>query len=208
MLRIGLGYGIIGAHDPGGGDIVTKPQTRDAYIVFDVEAAGPSPGRYALLSIGACTLGEPRQTFYVELQPDREAFTAEAMTVSGLSLEKLTAQGTPPAEAMQRLADWLAQVVPAGARPVFVAWNAPFDWMFVSEYFHRYLGRNPLGHAALDLKTYYMGLHGVSWQGTSYGEASRRYLDHRDLEHHALADALNAAEILEAMLAEQKEEKR
>ncbi|MGD9147299.1 MAG: 3'-5' exonuclease [Anaerolineae bacterium] len=184
---------------------MTQPQVTEAYIVVDVEASGPSPGQHALLSIGACTLGEPRQTFYVELQPDREAWTAEAMAVSGLSLERLRAEGTPPAEAMQWFADWLAQVVPAGARPVFAAWNAPFDWMFVSEYFYRYLGRNPLGHAALDLKVYYMGLHGVSWEGTSYGQASRRYLDQRELEHHALADALNAAEILEAMFAEQKE---
>lgn len=186
---------------------MTQSRNKDAYIVVDIEASGPSPEQYALLSIGACTLEEPRRTFYVELQPDREAFTLEALTVSGLSMDKLRAEGVPPGEAMQRFANWVARVVPAGARPVFTALNAPFDWMFVSEYFYRYLGHNPLGHSALDIKAYYMGMHGVSWGETSYYRASRRYLGRRELEHHALADAINAAEILESMFAEQKEGK-
>ncbi len=29
----------------------------------------------------------------------------------------------------------------------FVAFNASFDWMFVKDYFHRFLGRNTFGHA-------------------------------------------------------------
>jgi DNA polymerase III epsilon subunit-like protein len=186
---------------------LTRPK-KDAYIVIDIETSGPTPEQYALLSIGACTLEEPRQTFYIELQPDREAFTEEALAVSGLSLEKLRHEGVPPAEAMQGFANWMAQVVPAGSRPVFTALNAPFDWMFVNVYFYRYLGHNPLGHSALDIKAYYMGLHGVSWGETSYGRASRRYLGYRELEHHALADAINTAEILESMFAEQKEGKR
>ena len=27
--------------------------------------------------------------------------------------------------------------------------------MFVNDYFHRFLGRNPFGHAALDLKAFF-----------------------------------------------------
>ena len=37
------------------------------------ETAGPNPADYALLSIGACTLLEPRATFYAELQPVNKA---------------------------------------------------------------------------------------------------------------------------------------
>jgi ribonuclease T len=90
---------------------------RVRYIAVDVEAAGPSPSHYALLSIGACTVGEPRQTFYVELQPDREAATDQAAAVHGLSMERLARQGTLPAEAMCRFAAWVAEVTPDGARP-------------------------------------------------------------------------------------------
>jgi DNA polymerase III epsilon subunit-like protein len=83
---------------------LAQPQTREAYIVVDGKASGSSPGQYALLSIGACTLGESRQTFYVELQPDREVCRPEAMAVSGLSLEKLRTEGTPPVEASRAAA--------------------------------------------------------------------------------------------------------
>lgn len=174
-------------------------QQQECYIVVDVEASGPSPSEYALLSIGACTLEEAGQTFYAELQPDRRAFISEAMVVSGLSLDRLTAEGLPPAEAMQAFADWVAQVVPPDARPVFVAFNAPFDWMFVNDYFHRYLGHNPFGHSALDIKAYYMGMHGVTWSETSHAQVGKRYAAKEELTHHALGDAVDEAEILRAM---------
>lgn len=173
---------------------------QEVYIVVDVEASGPSPSRYALLSIGACTIDEPGQAFYIELQPDREAFTTEAMAVNGLSLDRLAVEGLPPAEAMQAFAEWVAKVVPPDARPVFTAFNAAFDWMFVNDYFHRYLGHNPFGHAALDIKAYYMGLHGVTWAETSHAQVGKRYSSKDELTHHALDDAIDEAEILQAML--------
>ena len=174
------------------------------YVVIDVEAAGPSPSRYALLSIGACTVGDPRQTFYVELQPDRMDSTPEAMAIHGLSLEQLTIHGEPPVDAMRQFADWLDEIAPGERRPVFVAFNAPFDWMYVNDYFHRYLGRNPFGHAALDIKAYYMGLHGASWAETSYRFVGERYGSPHALNHHALDDAIHEAQLFQSMLAAQR----
>lgn len=175
------------------------------YIVVDVEAAGPTPSEYALLSIGACTLGEPRETFYVELQPDRSAAHPAAMAVHGLSMERLAKEGTPPAEALARLAAWVAAITPPGARPIFVGFNAPFDWMFVNDYFHRYAGRNPFGHAALDIKALYMGMAGVPWEETSMHYLASRYLGGAGLTHNALQDAIDQAKILEGILAEMDE---
>lgn len=177
---------------------------KEAFIVVDVETSGPNPSRYALLSIGACTVDDPRNTFYAELQPDTHAFTPEAMAVNGLSIEKLAADGLPPTEAVQRFADWVDQVVPADAQPVLAAFNAPFDWMFINDYFHRYLGHNPFGHSALDIKAYFMGLHGVTWQETSHERISHRYDGKTELTHHALYDAIDDAGILQAMLAEHR----
>jgi DNA polymerase III epsilon subunit-like protein len=172
------------------------------YISIDVETAGPHPDRYALLSIGACAVTKPASTFYVELQPDREAGQHEALRISGLQLEALKGNGLPPKDAMGKFADWVAENTPPEYQPVFVAFNAPFDWMFVHEYFHRYLGHNPFGHAALDMKAFYMGLRGVAWSETSMDAVSENLSRKHPLSHHALQDALDQAELFRIMLAE------
>ena len=62
------------------------PTPIEVFVSVDVETAGPHPGGHALLSIGACLVYDPGQTFYVELQPDRQAAVPEALAVSKLSL--------------------------------------------------------------------------------------------------------------------------
>ncbi|HCM97296.1 MAG TPA: DNA polymerase III subunit epsilon [Anaerolineae bacterium] len=179
----------------------SDPELIDTYISIDIETAGPNPSQYAMLSIGACALTEPRHTFYIELKPDKDSSLPEALDISKLSMEKLAAGGVEPKIAMQHFADWLLEVVPAGQRPLFVAFNAPFDWMFVNDYFQRYLGYNPFGHAALDIKSYFMGLDGVLWSQTSMRNIGPRYRSIDHLSHNALQDAIDQANIFEKMLA-------
>lgn len=172
------------------------------YISVDVETAGPNPGRYALLSIGACPVLDPDRGFYVEFKPTSMDATPEALSVSGFSLRNLMETGLEPAEAMARFASWLEEVVPPGVQPVFVAFNAPFDWMFVNDYFHRYLGRNPFGHTALDMKAFYMGLSGSRWTKTAMRHVNKHYALKRTLTHHALRDAQDQATLFQEMLRE------
>jgi len=168
----------------------------------DVETAGPNPSQYSLLSIGACLVADPQCTFYVELEPVNDNASPEALAVAGLSLEELSERGLPPAEALARFEGWLKAEIPSGQRPILVAFNAPFDWMFVNDYFYRFLGRNPFGHTALDLKAFYMGLTGVVWRETTMRYVAARYLGGRRLTHHALRDAQDQAELFQKMLAE------
>jgi ribonuclease T len=97
---------------------------------------------------------------------------------------------------------WLKCVTPEGATPIFVAFNAPFDWMFISDYFYRYLGRNPFGHSAVDIKAYYMGMSHVPWDETTMKQLAPRYLGSREATHHALRDAIDQAEMFRKMLAD------
>ena len=177
---------------------------KELYISVDVETAGPNPSQYALLSIGACTVDERRRTFYVELKPGDLRSTSEAQGTHNLDMQALQASGLPPEEAMARFEEWVQEVTPPGVTPVFVGFNAPFDWMFVADYFQRTLGRNPFGHAALDIKALFMGMSGTSWGETTKSTLSPRYLDGRHLSHNALSDALDQAEIFEKILAEIK----
>lgn len=180
------------------------------YISVDIEAAGPTPSGFALLSIGACLVDEPEgglpggieQSFYVELQPDREGVIDSAMSIGGFTLDGLRASGTAPKAAMQAFADWVEAVTPVGHRPVLVGFNAVFDWMFVADYFHRYLGRNPFGHSALDIKAFYLGVTGSSWAGTSMNFVAERYGLSIMLTHNALDDARDQAALFRVVRAE------
>ena len=139
----------------------------ECFISVDVETAGPNPSNYAMLSIGACLVDDPAIGFYVELKPDKAAVAEHALEVGGFSMDSLAASGLDAGEALQDFADWLTATVPEGHAPVFVGFNAPFDWMFVSDYFWRYLGHNPFGHSSLDIKAYYLGVAGSTWARTS-----------------------------------------
>lgn len=174
----------------------------ETYICVDVETAGPIPGDYAMLSIGACTVFEPRQTFYIELQPTSMDSTDEAAAIHQLSLEKLRQEGVPPRQALTNFEEWLKIQTPAGRQPYFVAFNAAFDWMFVNYYFIHFLGHNPFGHTAIDIKAYYMGLTGSDWAQTSWRYISPRFKTEHKLTHHALQDALDQADMFKRMLEE------
>lgn len=97
--------------------------------------------------------------------------------------------------AMIGFAQWVQEVTPKNHRPVFVALNAPFDWMFVNDYFIRYLHYNPFGHSALDIKALYMGLQGSTWNETGYASISEHYQIPQKLPHNALKDAIFQAEL-------------
>jgi DNA polymerase III epsilon subunit-like protein len=113
----------------------------------------------------------------------------------------LQVHGLPPEQAMSQFSDWVSRTTPAGHQPVFVALNAAFDWMFVADYFDRYLGSNPFGHKALDIKAVFMGKHDTLWAATRYRDIAKHYqMEQQALTHNALEDALAQAELFRRIL--------
>jgi ribonuclease T len=167
----------------------------EVFVSVDVETAGPIPGEYSLLSIGACLVDDGTQAFECELKPINRNAVPEAMKVAGLSLDKLEHDGTPPMDAMRQFQVWLSKVSGADGIPVFVGLNASFDWSFVNYYFHRYLGENPFGFAALDIKSLFMGATGCDWQGTRSSKIASKLRPTLHGTHDALQDARYQAEI-------------
>ena len=172
----------------------------ETYFSVDIETAGPIPSKYALLSIGACRVDDPSRSFYVELRPDASDIDDHALEISGLSITQLTREGTPPDQAMLQFESWVQQTTDKDCLPVFVAFNAPFDWMFINEYFHRYLGRNPFGHTALDIKAFYMAQFKTTWRGTSMIEVRKALGLEGELSHNALQDAIDQALLFQQLL--------
>jgi len=179
--------------------------TAETWISVDVEASGPTPATGSLIALGACLVDRPEQGIELLLRPDPELpWEADAEAIHGLDRDELLREGLEPSAAMEAFAAWLAQVVPDGSRPVFVALNAPFDWMFVADAAWRHLGRNPFGASALDLKALYLGRHLDTvgrWGETSRLRMRERYPVDLPHTHHALDDAREQAAICRAILA-------
>jgi ribonuclease T len=177
----------------------------ETWISIDTETSGPVPATGSLLAVGACLVDDPEEGIELLLKPDPSlAWDASAERIHRLDRAVLSRDGHEPADAARRLDTWIASVVPEGSRPVFVALNAPFDWMFVADLLWRHLGRNPFGHSALDVKALYMGRHLAEverWAATSRLRMLERYPVDLPHTHHALDDAREQAAIVAAIVA-------
>lgn len=171
----------------------------EVYISVDIEASGPIPGEYSMLSLGACVVYDTSKTFYREFKPISDNYLPKAIQVTGLSLENLRDTGVEPEVGMLEFKNWI-DIVSKDDRPVFTAFNATFDWMFVAYYFHRFLGHNPFRISGLDIKAYYMGKFGTSWSDTAKRRMDTRFLSDKKHTHNALDDAIEQAEIFRKIL--------
>lgn len=180
------------------------------YFCVDLEASGPVPGLYNMVSIGGVEVrwdGERHQrgdTFYFEVRPEFDGFDPSAMAIHGLTESHLRENGLPARDVMHRIDEWVRAHVGKGERPLFVGHNAPFDWMFVAWYFAWAGLENPFGYNALDTKALMMGKHRISWWQSNKEELTKLY-PHlkpppRERVHNALDDALFQADILIALL--------
>jgi ribonuclease T len=172
----------------------------ECFISVDVETSGPIPGDYSMLSLGACVLGAKEDGFYVEIKPLNDNAVPDALKVTGFDLGKLAKSGERPEDAVAKLLVWVQQVS-GTKKPIFVGFNAGFDWSFVNWYFIHFLGQNPFGFAPLDVKSYYMGLTGCRWEETKSSRIRSEFQPAKPGDHNALADARAQAEMFEKMRA-------
>jgi len=178
----------------------------DVYISADIEADGPIPGPFSMLSFGLAVASrfdgltfEPADpavaTFYRELKPISDRFDPQALAVAGLDRDALTRHGADPAEAMGAAAAWVGDQA-AGARPVLVGYPVVFDWMFLHWYFVRFLGESPFGFSgALDMKTIYQQKAHVTLDGAGRTDLPTDLASTREHTHNALDDAIEQGEI-------------
>lgn len=173
----------------------------EVFVSIDVETAGPIPGEFSLLSIGACDAYDDSRSFSVELKPINANADPKALEVTGLSLEALMERGETPEAAMAAFGAWAQSLAGEDGALVFVGFNAPFDWSFINYYFHRYTGANPFGFTALDIKALYMGATGCAWTDTRSSQIAKHLNPVRRGDHDALHDAKYQAELLRLVRA-------
>ncbi|GAA3204041.1 exonuclease [Actinocorallia longicatena] len=186
----------------------------DLYFSCDIEADGPIPGPYSMLSFGFSVAGSYdgavfthrhpfEKTYYAELKPISDAFEPEALAVSGLDRENLKINGRDPAEAMTDAAAWVREVArEAGAFPVFAAYPLGFDWMWMYHYFVQYAeGGSPFGFSrCLDMKSLYAARGRTQIRDAVKAKMPRGLLSGRRHTHNALDDAVEQAELLQNLM--------
>ena len=172
--------------------IENAPQT---FISIDIEADGIA-GYGSMLSIGA--VSPSGEKFYSEIRPTSDEFleAQRGFTEShGLERERLLAEAPDDATVMRNFADWVQRVVHDNndRKPVFVAFNAAFDWSFVDLYFKRNKIDNPFGIAPFDLKSIALGLeidNDFDWDKTKKANLPGSIVPDEEFTHNALDDAV------------------
>lgn len=182
------------------------------YISVDVEADGPIPGPYSMISLGAAVAGvqdaggftpaDPEErTFYRELRPISEEYDPRALAVSGLDRDRLIAEGAEPAVALGEFTSWVG-AVSTGAQPVMCGYPASYDWTFLYWYLIRFTGDSPFGHSGcLDMKTLYSAKARLPLRAVAKAAMPRELLPRRRHTHHALDDAVEQAELFANLMA-------
>lgn len=164
-----------------------------SYIIVDVEADGPIPGKYSMVCFGAVVL-EPSlsKTFLGRVKPISYEWKSDALAVSGYTREEHENFGDP-AEVMSAFADWLK--TSSIGKPTFISDNVAFDWQWINFYFHSYLQRNPFGFSGRRIGDLYCGMKMDTGLNSEWKSKFRRTKH----DHNPVNDAKGNAEALLAM---------
>ena len=195
---------------------ISRPERELAAVVFylslDVEASGPFPGLYSLVSVGCVPVLPPdvnngiwhlsEKTFYCEFKPLEGAGELAAATeVHGLSDEHLQEKGLDAREGIQNLADYLAGLRLSVPKFMTAAWPASFDQPFIGYYAQRFLGSNPFGYACLDIASLAQGIFRCERRQLRSRLARRGlFRPPKPYPHNALDDAMDQATLLMELL--------
>jgi DNA polymerase III epsilon subunit-like protein len=164
-----------------------------SYIIVDVEADGPIPHKYSMVSFGAVVLEHTlSKTFYGKVKPISEDWIPEASAVSGITREEHRGYNKPE-KVMNDFAAWLSEN--SKNRPIFISDNPAFDWQWINWYFHTYLGKNPFGFSARRIGDLYCGMKMDAGLNSEWKKLFRKTAH----DHNPVNDAKGNAEALLAM---------
>jgi hypothetical protein len=178
----------------------------EIYVSTDIEADGPIPGPHSMLSFGSAAFTAEKTlvgkfTCNLETLPDAQPDprTAEWWRSQPEAWAACRCNLRPPREAMSDYLQWLKGLP---GKPVFVAYPAAYDFMFVYWYLIRFTGESPFSHSALDIKTFAMALLGQGYRESTKKNMPRRWFDDLPHTHVALDDAIGQGTLFCNMLRE------
>ncbi|TWO72160.1 exonuclease [Caenimonas sedimenti] len=176
----------------------------EIYISTDVETDGPIPGPHSMLSFGSAAYTPGKElvgTFSANLETLEGASahprTAEWWQTQPEAWAACRANLEPPDAAMHRYVAWIKAL---RGKPVFVAYPAGFDFLFVYWYLMRFVGESPFSHSALDMKTYAMAVLKRGYRDSTKKNMPKQWFDPLPHTHVALDDAIEQGALFCNML--------
>ena len=181
----------------------------EIYVSTDVEADGPLPGPNSVLSFASAAYTADKKllgTFSANLEllpgaaPDPK--TAEWWLTQPDAWAACRRDLKSPEAAMSEYASWLGALQ---GKPVFVAYPAGFDFMFVYWYLMRFVGQSPFGFSALDIKSYAMAVLKTEYRNATKRRMPAHWFGSQPHTHVALDDAIEQGTLFCNMLAENRD---
>jgi hypothetical protein len=180
----------------------------EIYISTDVETDGPIPGPHSMLSIGSAAYTADKRLL--------ATFSANLDTLAGAAAHPKTAEWwatqpaawaasrkdlETPANAMARYVAWIKGLE---GKPVFVAYPAGFDFLFVYWYLIRFVGESPFSHSALDMKSFAMAVLKTDFRDSTKRNMPKHWFDALPHTHVALDDAIEQGALFCNMLQDNR----
>ena len=166
--------------------------------MVDVESDGPIPGLYdySMVCFGIVLVdrnGKLDKTYYGETAPISKNWDPEALAISGFTREQHETFEDPELT-MANAKEWVLTNNEA-RRPIFMADNSGYDYMFMHWYFEHFLGhkQDPFGWSSRNLNDIYHGLTGDMW-------SSFKHLRKAPHNHDPRSDALGNAQAFQYMV--------
>lgn len=172
------------------------------FLVIDVEADGPCPGLYSMVSLGAVTWDG--EIFFAQFAPISTEWEPKALAVSNISREQHL-QYPPAAQGVAEFHTWLKRQEKRLEANRLTMWsdNPAFDWQFVNYYLHKWKNDNPLGFSARRIGDYYAGTKGQVHRSNEW-----KRLRKTKHTHHPVDDAKGNMEALKQILNNKSAQRR
>jgi hypothetical protein len=179
------------------------------YLSVDIEADGPIPGQYNMLSFGIAGLlegdREPSKYFTCNLQkmfPIGHPDTMKWWTKHIDAWEVTRQNPISPKQGMQKFAKWLTSLK-RSYDLVLIGYPITYDFLFLYWYLVHFTGHSPFGFSGLDIKTF--AWTQIKHRRFTFRETAKRnfpeeWLSELHHTHNALEDAQEQAIIFARIL--------
>ena len=186
---------------------------REIYFSCDIEADGPIPAEYSMLSLGAAAFSEDGKmldTFSINLKtldgakqhPDTMAW----WKTQWAAYEESRKNQVDPKAAMFQFSNWIKKTCEKyEGKPVLVGYPAGFDFTFIYWYLVKFTGESVVGFSCLDMKSFVMPVLGVSFRNAVKRVMPKSWFaGGKKHTHIAIDDAIEQGELFMGMLKASK----